>query len=60
MYWKAMRWGGSAVIIILVVAAALMRPDAMPQGASPPAVPAPANGAADGATEPVKNFNLSP
>lgn len=59
MYWKAIRWGGSAVIIILVVAAALLRPDAE-QHASPPTVPVPAEGAAEGAAEPSKNFNLSP
>lgn len=56
MFWKAIRWGGSAVIVALVLAAALLRPDeaasAAPDGASAPAHPA------DDAVEPAKNFNL--
>lgn len=50
MFWKIIRWGGTAVITLLLLAAALLsgRPDEI----STPAQPAAAE------AQPNKNFNL--
>lgn len=50
MFWKFIRWGGTVIVTLLLLAAVILAPD--PETAARPAQPA------DPEAQPSKNFNL--
>jgi hypothetical protein len=50
MFWKTIRWGGTAIVAVLLLAAVLLK--SHPDEAATPAQPV------ETETQPTKNFNL--